>query len=82
MENVGYFAAGLLSGCSIFYVAFIVGRHTSYQDKNIPTPPSPLPKAVAAALDPSKPRESEKPFGYVDELSDPSMKDYKPGAEL
>lgn len=78
MESVGIYAAGVLTGSCLFYVAFIVGRHTSYQDKNIPTPPSPLPDAPKTILSAINKQEPKKPIGWVTDEEDPSMANYRP----
>lgn len=77
MDTV-YFCCGLVFGTAISYIWYLIGRNTSYQDKNVVPPPSPIniPKIPTAK------KEPEKPMGWVDDLSDPPLSNWRPGSEL
>lgn len=65
-----YFCMGFFMASGLAYASFLVGRNTGYQDKGAFPPPSPL-------KDEPKKKPAEVPYGFVDDLSDPSMGNLK-----
>jgi len=78
--DVIYFFAGMATSSAMAYVWYLIGRNTSYQDKNIIPPPAPI---AIPKIETSKEPDSEtKPVGWVDETTDPGMIEFHKGREL
>jgi hypothetical protein len=77
--EVLYFCGGFLLGNLFGYGWYLIGRKTKYQDQNIAPPPNPI--KIIPDIKVVKKLE-EAPPGYVDELTDPAMTNYRPNQEL
>lgn len=77
MELILAFTSGYLLACLSAYIWYLVGRKTSYQDKNIVPPPNPIELHKITVV-----KEPEVPTGWVDDFTDPGMSTFKKGSEL
>ena len=76
--EVLYFTLGFLLASVSGYGWYLIGRKTKYQDQNVTPPPNPI-KIIPEI---SVVKKQQQPPGYVDELTDPAMTNYRPESEL
>ena len=69
---------GFVLGNASCYLWYRIGRVVAFQDKNIIPPPHPVSIPVPSIV----PKEKANPIGWVDDYSDPSLGEFKKGAEL
>ena len=75
--DVLYFSLGFLLASISGYTWYLVGRKTKYQDQNVIPPPNPIALPVKEVS-----KDVPKPYGYVDELTDPPMTMYDGNSQL